>query len=183
MSITNSSGTITEAAPIDADQFTRTGTIREDQFAVCGATDRLKQMKFSVAGATTGKTATIAFAGAADATFTLPAATSTLVSAISVVDQTLQYSAPAAAATVTVAVNTRVLALKPAGTIATLTVTLPVTPNDGHTVQIMCSQIVTTLTLDAGAASVVGAALSAFTAGGFATYCYRVADTTWYRVG
>ncbi len=179
MPITKVNSIILETAPVDADQFDRAGAMAASQYCFVDDNDHLKQLKVDLSGAATSTTATVAFAGAADATFTLPAASTTL----SGIDKVLQYSAPATGATVTVSAATENLLLKPAGTIATLTVTLPVTPNAGHTVSLMSSQIVTALTVDPGAASIVGAALTALTAGGFARYSYRVADTSWYRVG
>lgn len=95
-----------------------------------------------------------------------------------------QYSAPIAGATVTVTAGLiSKLVLNPAGTLATLTVTLPATPADGQTCRVGCSQIVTTLTLNAPGGATVSNSPAAFAAGGSCEFLYRTADTTWYRIG
>lgn len=51
----------------------------DDAFSIANVTDTTKTLGFSLAGETTGKKVTIAAANTADATYTLPAATDTLV--------------------------------------------------------------------------------------------------------
>lgn len=98
---------------------------------------------------------------------------------------TLQYVAPATGATVTVAATDRFVVIKPAGTIAELTVTLPTAAQsaNGDQITVNCTQIVTTLTVAAGAGASVANAPVAFAAGGFMSFVYRTADTTFYRCG
>jgi hypothetical protein len=72
--------------------------------------------------------------------------------------------------------------IKPAGTIAAHNFNLPANPYDGMEFTFASTQIVTTLTITAPGTT-VQATLAAATANGFATWRYRAADTTWYRVG
>jgi hypothetical protein len=69
--------------------------------------------------------------------------------------------------------------LNPAGTIASLTVTLCISPFDGQIVNIRTSHIITTLSIVTGAGTIVGApttlALGAVTEG-----IYVAANTSWY---
>jgi hypothetical protein len=95
-----------------------------------------------------------------------------------------QYAAPTAGQTVTVAPDTTMLVVNPAGLLATLTINMPSVPvrGNGHAITIASTQIVTTLTLGAGAGnSVAAGAIAALAVGGFATYVYRSA--VWYRCG
>lgn len=93
------------------------------------------------------------------------------------------YNAPAAAASITIANGAQALVLDPAGTIATLTVTLAPAPKDGESVIISSSQIVTTLTLSPNAGQTISNAATSLTAGGSCRYLYRAANTKWYRIG
>lgn len=77
-------------------------------------------------------------------------------------------------------VDTQLLILEPAGALVALTVTLPATAPVGKVITIACTAAVTTLTLGAGAATVVGG-LAAFAANGFGKYVYR--SSKWYRAG
>lgn len=79
--------------------------------------------------------------------------------------------------------NTNIYLIKPAGTLVALTVTMPAVPYDGQIVRIGSSQVVTTLTLSPNSGQSLIAALPSLAVGGFATYYYRLADTTWYRIG
>lgn len=90
------------------------------------------------------------------------------------------YVAPADGGTVNITVDVDVCVLEPAGTLTGLTVNLPATASPGKVITVSCTAIITTLTLGAGASSVVGA-LTAFVANGFACYIYR--STKWYRCG
>jgi hypothetical protein len=93
-----------------------------------------------------------------------------------------QYAEPVAAGTVTIG-NFSILIMNPAGTLATLTVTLPATPVDKQRIRFSSSEIITALTLNAAGAETVKNAVTALTAGGFAEYAYRETGTTWFRVG
>jgi hypothetical protein len=93
----------------------------------------------------------------------------------------LQYSTPVDAATVSISSVNTSLVLQPAGALTALTVNFPSSGlTDGGRVEISCTQIVTAVTMGGG--TVVGA-LTALAAGGFAKYVYRLANTTWYRIG
>ncbi len=89
---------------------------------------------------------------------------------------------PSTGGTVTYATTQRTALIVPAGTLATLTLTLPAcaAANDGDERDAIFSQIITTLTVNASAGSVVGASSSAAVGGGHAYHCYG-ADTTWYQ--
>ena len=94
----------------------------------------------------------------------------------------VQYSVPTAGQTVTVNPETTLLILEPAGLLATLTVNMAAgapANGDGHRLNIMSTQVVTTLTHGAGAGNTLVGALTTIAAVGFATYCYRA--TKWYR--
>lgn len=73
--------------------------------------------------------------------------------------------------------------IEPAGTLAALTITMPTNPFDTQLVRIASTQIVTTLTHNAGAGQTLKGALTTIAANGFATYEYLLATTTWYRIG
>lgn len=78
--------------------------------------------------------------------------------------------------------DAEVLHIMPAGTIAALTVNLPVNPYDGQKITLCASQTVTALTLAAagktlnGTITTIGAAL-------FGSWKYRATGTTWFRIG
>jgi len=101
-----------------------------------------------------------------------------------------QYSAPLTGATVTMTGLQRRLMLEPAGTIAALTVVLPASTAlvDNQLMGICTTQIVTSLTVTAGAGtSVLNAptALLVPVATGAAScveWVYRLTNTSWYRV-
>lgn len=72
--------------------------------------------------------------------------------------------------------------LAPSGTLLTLTVNLPSSPNDGDVVKIGTSQVITTLTLGTGSNS-IGSALATMALGGFGEWIYDLSTTKWYRFG
>jgi hypothetical protein len=72
--------------------------------------------------------------------------------------------------------------ITPAGTLSTLTFTLPIASSDGQHVSLSSSATVTTLTLNSAAGSVVGA-LTTIGVGGFANYVWSAVKTKWYRCG
>lgn len=98
-------------------------------------------------------------------------------------EMTFQYEEPLTAAAIVVRDNVETLLVKPAGTIAALTVTMPDAPYDGQKFTLATTQIVTALTLNAGTGETVKGALTACTANGFATWQFNKADLAWYRVG
>lgn len=94
----------------------------------------------------------------------------------------VQQAAPATGGTVTIAKTNTQLLLEPAAPLLTLTVAFPTANlSDGDVIGMMCTFAVTTLTITS--ATIVGLALGSFTAGGFATWRYRSANASWYRIG
>ncbi len=81
--------------------------------------------------------------------------------------------------TVTVSSSNNYTILKPAGTLATLTVNLPSSPVNNQVQTISSTQIITSLTVGAGAHTVLGAP-SALAVGQAFTMIYDTATTTWY---
>lgn len=90
------------------------------------------------------------------------------------------YSTPTTGSTVTMAANQPRAILNPAGTLATLTVSLPPTPVDNQTARVSSTQVITSLTVSApGGASVLALPSDLVTGQSFEAI-YRAADTTWY---
>lgn len=90
-----------------------------------------------------------------------------------------QYTTPSSAGTVTVNSNGYVsLVLNPAGTLATLTVTFPSSPSDLDVVEMSCSQIVTTLTMNGGT---INGALVSLAVGGSGRWRYNSDASTWFK--
>lgn len=99
---------------------------------------------------------------------------------VSVVTQT---ATPVAAGTVNATQGVNTLILTPAGTLLTLTVNFPTSPYEGQRFTLFSSQILTGLTLAAGAGTILGTLTTLAAANGFATWQYNLAATTWYRIG
>lgn len=99
-----------------------------------------------------------------------------------------QYATPLTGTSVTVAPTTGTMLIDPAGTIATLTVVLPVATSliDGQVLRLASSQTVTALTLTPGTGTTVSNAPSAITISTTAPYnyefIYKASNTKWYRV-
>lgn len=92
----------------------------------------------------------------------------------------VQAAAPATGNTVVVSAGTTALLLNPAGTLATLTITLPSSPVDGQTLSIGTSQILTSLTVNGG--TIVGT-LTTLALGGYAYFVYGATAAKWFRCG
>lgn len=98
-----------------------------------------------------------------------------------------QYSAPIAADTVQVDVNSTGgsiwLILTPAGTLATLTLKMPLNTGveDKTEVLVICTQIITALTMDANGGTIVGAP-TALTANQSFRLRFDTVLQTWYTV-
>lgn len=93
----------------------------------------------------------------------------------------VQYATPTVGQTVTVNSNgSVVLHLNPAGTLATLTIAFPASPQDGDRVQIGSTQIVTTLTMSVG--TIVGA-LASLAVGSGGTWSYSATAAQWIKIG
>lgn len=93
-----------------------------------------------------------------------------------------QRVTPATGATVTIADKISNLVIRPAGTIATLTVNMPATPIDSQEVVICSSQIITALTIAGNGHTVIGG-ITTLGVGGFAKYKYVQTDSSFYRIG
>ena len=97
-----------------------------------------------------------------------------------------QYAAPLAASTTLLTDNQNSvwLVLTPAGTIATATLKLPLLANvlDRTEILVNSTQTITTLTLDANGASIVGGPTT-LAANGFFRLRFDAVLKTWYRVG
>lgn len=76
--------------------------------------------------------------------------------------------------------SANVLAIVPAGTLATGTVTTPASPADGMTITITSTQQITALTLTANTGQTIATNLTSLPAGGSLSYIYRLSNTTWY---
>ena len=94
-----------------------------------------------------------------------------------------QYETPLTGATVTISDNYRTLVVDPAGTIAALTLNMPATPTDKQRVTVCFDAVVTALTMAAGSGHTLKNALTEAAATSFATWEFRVAGLTWWRVG
>jgi len=94
-----------------------------------------------------------------------------------------QYAAPSSTGfTVTVASANTWLILTPTATFAAGTIVLPTSAADKSEITINCTQIVTSLTVSAGATTVTGEPAS-LAANGFFTMRFDAATSVWYRVG
>lgn len=102
----------------------------------------------------------------------------------------LTYNEPVTTDTITLTNVTRQLIIKPAGTIAALTVVTPAATTllNGQRLGLCTTQIVSSLTVTAGSGTTVANAPTALLvpvatgAGSCVEWIYRTADTTWYRV-
>jgi hypothetical protein len=82
----------------------------------------------------------------------------------------------------TVPNNTSTYLLKPAGTLATGTITMPAAPFNNQPVTISSTQTVTTLTLSPNTSQSINNAPTTLAPGVGVSYIYNAGDTTWYRV-
>jgi len=80
----------------------------------------------------------------------------------------------------TFAAGTTNLVMNPAGTLATGTITMPAAPADGMTITFSSSQIITALTVAGNTGQSIVGQPTSLTAGGAATFVYRLSNTTWY---
>ena len=92
------------------------------------------------------------------------------------------YAQPTDGATVTATVGLAALVLEPAAPLATLTVVLPPTPDDGQVFELSTTQDISALTVDGAAGdSVIGSSVGVLAQNGGASWRYRKSNTTWYR--
>ena len=95
-------------------------------------------------------------------------------------ENSLQTSVPAAGANVTIPNNCSLDILQPAGTLATLTVTMPAAPVVHQVVRVLSTQTITTLTVAANTGqTIVGMPTTLAQNGAFA-YIYH--GTQWFRM-
>lgn len=95
----------------------------------------------------------------------------------------VHYITPTTGSSVTINDNVSQLIANPAGTLATLTLTMPPNPFNGMVLGIASSQIITGLTLSANSGQTLDGALTTLAANAFAAYRYVTSVTTWFRVG
>lgn len=70
--------------------------------------------------------------------------------------------------------------INPAGTLATLTINMPTSPNDGLLIRVKCTQTITALTVSGNGNSIVGAPTSITVGGGLFECQWNQANTIWY---
>lgn len=93
-----------------------------------------------------------------------------------------QYAAPAATGfSITIASGDIWLIITPISTFAAGTLVLPTNADDKDTVTVICTQVVTALTVSSGA-SVIGAPTT-LAANDFFTMKFDAVTSAWYRVG
>jgi hypothetical protein len=97
--------------------------------------------------------------------------------------QTYAFAQPTTGGTVTIADGQDMAVIKPASTLATLTVVLPTcsAAYDGKGARFSSTQVITTLIVSATAGTVLDAPAS-LTLGAGNEYICRGADATWYRI-
>lgn len=100
-------------------------------------------------------------------------------------DVTSNLYAPATGATIALPDDIEFVVIDPGATIAALTLQLPVKPYNGQRIEVYFDNVVTALTMEdgVGVTHTIKSALTAATAGGFASWRFSSADNTWYRVG
>lgn len=97
-------------------------------------------------------------------------------------DKSYSFQTPATGATITIANTCSRLILKPAGTIATLTINMPAAPVDGQVCRISSTQTVTTLTMS-GNGNTLDGGLATLAAHAFGEWTFVLSQTTWFRTG
>lgn len=95
---------------------------------------------------------------------------------------TLERVVPTTGFTNTIADTTSYYVIEPAGTLATGTLTMPASPVNEQVVTIASTQIITALTHNPNTGQTLKGALTTIAANGNASWIYRTANTTWYRV-
>ena len=95
---------------------------------------------------------------------------------------TLERVVPTTGFTNTIANTTSYYVIEPAGTLATGTLTMPASPVNEQVVTIASTQTITALTHSPNTGQTLKGALTTIAANGNASWIYRTANTTWYRV-
>jgi len=94
-----------------------------------------------------------------------------------------QYQTPTNGASLTLSAIYSTVVLEPASSLTSLTVTMPTGVYDGQRLTISgATNGITGITHNAGAGQTLKGGLTALTANTGATWMYRVANTTWYRL-
>lgn len=98
------------------------------------------------------------------------------------------YSTPVTGGTISdiaTATSDQHIIITPAGTLSTLTITMPLVPGatDKQEILVNCTQAITTLTLSTNGATAVVGAPSSLSANDYFRLKYDALMTTWYRVG
>lgn len=96
------------------------------------------------------------------------------------------YYAPLTGTEIDLPNDAYMVRIVPAGTIAALTLKMPVAPQPDQEVVVSFDQAVTSLTMAVGdgtSGHTLKGALTAATAKGFARWVWKQADKSWYRVG
>lgn len=94
----------------------------------------------------------------------------------------VEYATPLTGFNVTPANGTNTLVLDPAGTLATGTVTMPTAPANNQVLTVASTAIITALTVAPNTGQTVKGLATTLAANGFASWVYRAANSTWYRV-
>ena len=94
----------------------------------------------------------------------------------------VEYATPTTGFNVTPQNTTNSLVLEPAGTLATGTVTMPAAPGNNQVLTVASTAIITALTIAPNAGQAVKGLLTTIAANGFASWVYRAANSTWYRI-
>lgn len=97
-------------------------------------------------------------------------------------DQGYSAQVPTTGFSITATQTQSTLILKPAGTLATGTITMAASPMDGQEFRATSTQIITALTVSANAGQSIIAAPTTLSPGLGFGYIYVLADTTWYRL-
>ena len=95
---------------------------------------------------------------------------------------TLERVVPTTGFTNTIANTTSYYIIEPAGTLATGTLTMPASPVNEQVVTIASTQTITALTHSPNTGQTLKGALTTIAVDGNASWIYRTANTTWYRV-
>lgn len=95
---------------------------------------------------------------------------------------TLERVVPTTGFTNTIANTTSYYILEPAGTLATGTLTMPASPVNEQVVTVTSTQTITALTHSPNTGQTLKGALTTIAVDGNASWIYRTANTTWYRV-
>ena len=95
---------------------------------------------------------------------------------------TLERVIPTTGFTNTIANTTSYYVIEPAGTLATGTLTMPASPVNEQVVTVASTQEITALTHSPNTGQTLKGALTTIAVDGNASWIYRTANTTWYRV-